>query len=64
MKPFLTNFLRNRKQRVIPNGQSSSRANIIAGVPQGSILGPHLFLIYIYLIILNVILSYSLTTCL
>ena len=44
---LLTDFLRNRKQRVILNGQSSSWANINAGVPEGSILGPLLFLIYI-----------------
>ena len=44
---LLTDFLRNRKQRVILNGQSSSWANINAGVPQGSTLDPLLFLIYI-----------------
>ena len=44
---LLTDFLRNRKQRVILNGQSSSWASINAGVPEGSILGPLLFLIRI-----------------
>ena len=39
----LTNFLNDRKQRVVLNGQHSKWANIKAGVPQGSILGPLLF---------------------
>ena len=43
---LLSNFLRNRKQRVVLNGETSSWADVSAGVLQGSILGPLLFLIY------------------
>ena len=43
----LTSFLNSRKQRVVLNGQCSDWKNVSAGVPQGSILGPLFFLIYI-----------------
>ena len=37
---ILQNFLRNRKQRVVLNSRCSSWADVNAGVPQGSIVGP------------------------
>ena len=45
---ILPNFLSNRKQRVVLNGQNSSWNNAHTGVSQGFILSPLLFLIYIY----------------
>ena len=44
---IITDFLSFRKQMVVLNGQASPWVSIEAGAPQGSILGPLLFFIYI-----------------
>ena len=44
---WFTNYLAERKQRIILPGVASDWTYILAGVTQGSILGPTLFLIYI-----------------
>ena len=44
---LLESFLADRQQRVVFNGELSNWENVKRGVPQGSVLGPFLFLIYI-----------------
>ena len=44
---LIHSFLNDRHKRVVLNGQCSNWSKIKAGVPQGSILGPLLFLVYI-----------------
>ena len=44
---WISNYLSSRKQSVQINSATSSLLSVNAGVPQGSVLGPLLFLVYV-----------------
>ena len=44
---WFLNYLSNRRQRVVKNGQATDWASVLAEVPKGYTLGPRLFLFFI-----------------
>ena len=44
---WITNFLSNRIQRVVVNNEMSTWSTISSGIPQGSVLGPTFFVVFI-----------------
>ena len=51
---WISDFLLNREQRVQIRNATSEWTNVLSGVPQGSVLGPILFLIYVNDIVMNI----------
>ena len=46
---WIEQWLTDRRQRVVVDGEVSSWKSVLSGVPQGSVLGPIIFLIYMYI---------------
>ena len=44
---WISGYLTDRTQRVVVDGEISSAAPVLSGVPQGSVIGPLLFLVYV-----------------
>ena len=59
---ILTEFLSNRSKQIMVDGCRSKLVNILSGVPQGSVLGPLLFLLYtseLFSILENKLIGYA-----
>ena len=46
---WLSTWLTKRSQRVVVDGCESEYVSVLSGVPQGTVLGPVMFLLYIYI---------------
>jgi len=44
---WIRSYLTDRQQKVVVGGEASTETPVLSGVPQGSVLGPLLFLVYI-----------------
>ena len=62
MLSVLTQFLSHESQYVVVDGSRSKLVNVVSGVPQGSVLGPLLFLLYtaeLFSVVENKLYSYA-----